>query len=190
LFLVEERGTSPGASNVATSVLLAAGAVGTLLGGLAAQRYGRRLALVVPQLALAPLIVLLPSLGYGAMLPVVALAGIAMNAYISLTLVLAQEYLPKHMGLATGLTIGLSSGVAGLAVALLGLLGDRAGAGAVLLAVAPFPLLAAALGAWLPQRVAAGAPAPEGDGAAATARGTAVARGDTVAAEDVAAPSA
>ncbi len=155
LFLVQERDTSPGASNVATSVLLAAGAAGTLLGGLAAQRLGRRFALVVPQLALVPLVALLPALGYGAMLPVVALAGLAMNAYISVTLVQAQEYLPAHMGLATGLTVGLSSGAAGLFVAGLGVLGDHAGATAVLVAVAPLPLLGAALGAWLPRPVAA-----------------------------------
>jgi FSR family fosmidomycin resistance protein-like MFS transporter len=118
------------------------------------------------------------------MLPLVALAGIAMNAYISLTLVLAQEYLPKHMGLATGLTIGLSSGVAGLVVALLGLLGDRAGAGAVLLAVAPLPLIAAALGAWLPQRVAAVSPVTVGDAVDVAVPGSAAT------AEDAAAPSA
>jgi FSR family fosmidomycin resistance protein-like MFS transporter len=151
LFLVHERGTSPGASNVLTSVLLAAGAAGTLLGGLVAQRFGRRLALVAPQLALAPLIALLPALGYVPMLPIVALIGLAMNAYISITLVLAQEYLPAHMGLATGLTVGLSSGVGGLFVAALGVLGDRAGAAAVLYAVAALPLIVAALGASLPR---------------------------------------
>ena len=152
LFLVDERGTSPGASNVVASVLLAGGAVGTLLGGLAAQRFGRRLALVVPQVALVPLVALLPTLGYGAILPVVFLVGLAMSAYISVTLVLAQEYLPTHMGLATGLTVGLSSGVAGLFVAALGVLGDREGATAVLLAIAALPLVVVALGVSLPER--------------------------------------
>ena len=158
LFLVHERGTSPGASNILTSVLLAAGAAGTLLGGLAAQRFGRRLALVAPQLALVPLIALLPALGYGPMLPIVALIGLGMNAYISITLVLAQEYLPAHMGLATGLTVGLSSGVGGLFVAALGILGDKAGAAAVLFAIGALPLLVAALGASLPQPAAAPPP--------------------------------
>ncbi|HQG03622.1 MAG TPA: MFS transporter [Thermoleophilia bacterium] len=151
LFLVDERGTSPGASNVASSVLLAAAAGGTLLGGLVAQRHGRRLALIVPQLVLVPLIAAMPALGFVAILPVVALAGLAMNAYISVTLVLAQEYLPAHMGLATGLTVGLTSGAAGLVVTALGLLGDRAGAGAVILAIAPLALLGAGLGALLPE---------------------------------------
>ncbi len=155
LYLVEERGTSPGASNVASSVLLAAGAAGTLLGGLAAQRYGRRLALVVPQLALVPVIALMPAMGYGGMMAAVALAGLGMNAYISVTLVQAQEYLPTRMGLATGLTVGVSSGVAGLCAAALGVLGDAYGPAAVLWAVAPLPIAAAALGAWLPRTVPA-----------------------------------
>ena len=127
LFLVQARATSPAASNVMTSVLLAAAATGTLLGGIAAHRFGRRLVLIAPQLLLVPAIALLPSLSYSAMIPVVMVIGIAMNANISVVLVLAQEYLPAHMGLATGLTIGLCGGVGGLIVAALGLLGDAAG---------------------------------------------------------------
>ena len=155
LFLLEERGASPAASNIVISVFLAAGAAGTLLGGLAADRFGRRVVLVAPQIALVPLIVVMPALGYVAMLPVVALAGLAMSSYMSVTLVLAQEYLPTHMGLATGLTVGLASGVAGLYVAALGMLGDSIGIAALLLTIAALPLLAAVLGASLPQPSAA-----------------------------------
>ena len=139
LFLVQARAASPAASNVMTSVLLAAAAAGTLLGGIAAQRLGRRFVLLVPQLVLVPAIALLPSLGYAGMLPVVVLIGIAMNANLSIALVLAQEYLPAHMGLATGLTIGLCSGLGGLIVAGLGLLGDAAGPSAVLYVIAALP---------------------------------------------------
>jgi FSR family fosmidomycin resistance protein-like MFS transporter len=159
LFLVEEEGASPGASNVMTSVLLCAAAAGTLLGGLAAERFGRRLVLVAPQLALVPLIALLPALGYGAMLPVIVVIGLAGSTYMGIQLVLAQEYLPARMGLATGLLVGLSSGAAGLLVAALGLLGERAGAGAVLSTLAALPLAVAAFGAWLP-RPRSTAPAP------------------------------
>ena len=140
LFLVEARATSPAASNVMTSVLLAAAAAGTLLGGIAAQRLGRRFVLIVPQLVLVPAIALLPSLSYAAMIPLVIVIGIAVNANMSVALVLAQEYLPAHMGLATGLTIGLCGGVGGLIVAALGLLGDAAGPSAVLYAIAALPL--------------------------------------------------
>jgi len=77
LFLIHARAASPGASNLMSSVLLAAAAAGTLLGAVTAQRLGRRLVLLTPQLLLVPVIALLPSLSYEAMIPVVVLIGIA-----------------------------------------------------------------------------------------------------------------
>ena len=59
------------------------------------------------------------------------------------------------MGLATGLTIGLSSGAGGIIVAGLGLLGDAAGVAPVLYATAALPLAVAALSALLPRPAAA-----------------------------------
>ena len=106
-------------------------------------------------LILVPAIALLPSLSYAAMIPVVVVIGIAMNANLSVGLVLAQEYLPVHMGLATGLTIGLCGGVGGLIVAALGLLGDAAGPSPVLYVIAALPLLVAVLGSRLSQPMAA-----------------------------------
>ncbi|MGO8685035.1 MAG: MFS transporter [Thermoleophilia bacterium] len=155
LFLVHARAASPGHSNVMTSVLLAAAAAGTLFGGVAAQRLGRRLVLVVPQLLLAPAIALLPSLSFAAMIPVVIVIGVTMNANMSIALVLAQEYLPARMGLATGLTVGLCGGAGGLIVAALGVLGDSAGPGAVLYVLACLPLVVAAVSASLPRPAAA-----------------------------------
>ena len=155
LFLVQARATSPAASNVMTSVLLAAAAAGTLLGGFGAQRLGRRFVLVVPQLVLVPAIALLPSLSYGAMIPLIIIIGVAVNANVSIALVLAQEYLPAHMGLATGLTIGVCGGAGGLIVAALGLLGDAAGPSAVLYAIAALPVVVAVLASRLPRPAAA-----------------------------------
>ncbi len=154
LFLVHMRATSPGKSNLMTSVLLAAEAAGTLLGGLAAQRLGRRFVLVVPQLLLVPAIALLPSLSYGAMIPVVIVIGVAVNTNMSIALVLAQEYLPARMGLATGLTVGLCGGAGGLIVAALGVLGDSAGPAAVMYVIAALPLVVAAVSASLPRPAA------------------------------------
>ena len=155
LFLLQERSKTPAAANVMSSVLLGAAASGTLLGGLAAQRLGRRFVLVVPQLVMVPAIALLPSLGYVAMFPVVVLIGICLNANVSTALVLAQEYLPARMGLASGLTIGLCSGVGGLIVAALGLLGDAAGPSSVLYAMAALPIVVAVIALGLPRPAAA-----------------------------------
>jgi FSR family fosmidomycin resistance protein-like MFS transporter len=116
---------------------------------------GRRLVLIAPQLVLVPAIALLPSLSYVAMLPLMIVIGIAVNANVSIALVLAQEYLPQHMGLATGLIIGVSGGAGGLIVAALGLVGDAMGASAVLYAIALLPLVVGALAARLSRPAAA-----------------------------------
>ena len=154
LYLLE-RGASPSASNVMTSVLLAAGACGTLLGGVGAHRLGRRWVLIVPQLFLVPAIAVLPSLSYAAMIPAVVVAGVAMNANMSVALVLSQEYMPSRMGLATGLLVGVCGGAGGLIVAGLGVLADVTGLAPVLYVVAALPLAVAALSALLPRPAAA-----------------------------------
>ena len=155
LFVLSERGASPSTSNVMTSILLGAGACGTLLGGMGAHRLGRRWVLIVPQLVLVPAIAVLPSLSYAAMIPVVVVAGVAMNANMSVALVLGQEYLPARMGLSAGLIIGLSGGFGGLIIAALGVLGDAAGLAPVLYVLAALPLAVAALASLLPQPAAA-----------------------------------
>jgi len=83
------------------------------------------------------------------------LIGIAMNANMSVALVLAQEYLPSRMGLATGLMLGISGAAGGLIVAALGLLGDAAGPSSVLYVTAALPLAVAVLASRLPQPTAA-----------------------------------
>jgi len=154
LYLVS-RGTSPGSSNTMSTVLLVAAAVGTLLGGRAADRIGRRVVLVAPQLVLVPLIAVTPSLGFLVLIPAVIVIGLAMNANVSVAIVLAQEYLPGRLGLASGLTVGMSVGMGGLVAALLGLLGEATSPATVLYVVAALPALVAALAFSLPQPAAA-----------------------------------
>ena len=153
------RGTSAGTSNLMSTVMLVAAAVGTLLGGRAADRIGRRIVLIAPLLVLVPLIATVPSLGFVSLIPLVVVIGFAMNTNISLVIVLAQEYLPGRVGLAAGVTVGMSVGVGGIVVLLLGLLYDAVGPHAggpstVLYVVAGMPIVAAALAATLPRPAA------------------------------------
>jgi MFS transporter, FSR family, fosmidomycin resistance protein len=59
-------------------------------------------------------------------------------------------YLWRRIGTASGVTIGLSMTVGGLAAPALGVVGDRWGLGTTLLVVAAIPLVGAALATTLP----------------------------------------
>ena len=153
LYLVA-RGTSPGTSNTMSTVMLVAAAAGTLVGGRAADHIGRRIVLIVPMLVLVPLIATVPRLSFVPLIPLMIVIGFAMNTNLSLVIVLAQEYLPGRIGLAAGVTVGMSVGVGSIVVLLLGFLYDAAGPSAVLYVVAGMPVIAAALAASLPRPAA------------------------------------
>ena len=55
-----------------------------------------------------------------------ALAGAATIATFAVTIVMGQEYLPGRLGVAAGVTIGLSIGLAASGAPLLGAAGRRA----------------------------------------------------------------
>jgi FSR family fosmidomycin resistance protein-like MFS transporter len=65
-------------------------------------------------------------------------------------MVMAQEYLPQHIGLASGLSIGFSIGLGGVAALGLGALADAVDLQAALYVSAAAPLAALALTLLLP----------------------------------------
>ena len=96
---------------------------------------------------LAPFVVLFLIGGPGVAIVAVALIGAATVGTFSVTLVMGQEYLPSHVGVASGVTLGLAIGLGGVGAALLGVLADASGipAAIALIAVLPIPALALAL---------------------------------------------
>ena len=89
----------------------------------------------------------------------------------AVTIVMGQEYLPGRVGVAAGVTIGLSIGLGGVGAPLLGILGDAAGLPVVFETVAVLPLAALALSLTLPRRTQG-----EGVGVSAPSRGRAGSR--------------
>ena len=81
-----------------------------------------------------------------------ALAGAATIATFAVTIVMGQEYLPGRLGVAAGVTIGLSIGLGGIGAPLLGLLAEARGLTAVFETVAVLPFLALALTLALPRQ--------------------------------------
>jgi MFS transporter, FSR family, fosmidomycin resistance protein len=136
--------------NTALAVMLFGGAFGTLVGGPLADRFGRRAVLVGSMLTLPPLIAAFLLVGPALGVVVAAVAGAATVATFAVTIVMGQEYLPGRLGVAAGVTIGLSIGLGGVGAPLLGLLADAHGLKAVFEAMLVLPLLALVLIAALP----------------------------------------
>ena len=151
LYFINDLDTSKATANTALTVMLASGAVGTLIGGRLADRYGRRVVLRTSMAVLTPLIAVLLLGGVGVAVAALAFIGAATIATFSVTVVMGQEYLPSRLGVASGVTLGLSIGVGGLGAALLGQVADAYGLRTALEVVAVLPLPALALALTLPE---------------------------------------
>lgn len=150
-YYVEALGGTKEGANQLLFVFLASGAVGTLVGGPLADRLGTRTVLVGSLALVSLLHPLLLHAGRVLVFPVAALLGLALVSTFSITLVMSQEFLPHHVGMASGLNIGLSIGLGGVGAAVLGAVADRWGVPATLWLLELFPLLALALGLLLPE---------------------------------------
>jgi MFS transporter, FSR family, fosmidomycin resistance protein len=124
LYVRERVGGGDVAGTAALCVLYAGGAVGTVLGGRLADRYGRvavvRRAYALTVLAVAG-VVLVPG---PAVYLFVALTSAGLYVPFSLHVTLGQDYLPGRVGTASGVTLGLTVSVGGLAAPALGALAD------------------------------------------------------------------
>lgn len=156
-FYYAARSATPGIDNgTLLFTFLAAGAVGTLVGGPLADRIGARPVLLGSMAALLPLQwALLHARGYPA-LALLAVAGFAIVCTFTLTLVLSQELMPGRLGAASGLIIGFAIGMGGIGAAVLGALADAWGVETMLRGMLVLPLLGLGF-TWLLPRPASGA---------------------------------
>jgi MFS transporter, FSR family, fosmidomycin resistance protein len=149
-YFVAELSTSEAAGNGALTLMLAMGAVGTLVGGGLVDRWGARPVLIGTQVLLLPLLVLLPLAGAAGAAVLLGLIGFVTIASFSITIVLGQAYLPSRVGLASGITLGLAIGLGGVAATALGVVADARGLHAVLWVIALLPVPALLLSLSLP----------------------------------------
>lgn len=127
-----------------------AGAVGGLAGGELSDRYGRKIVVVASLALTTPLLILALVSGGAVIWPLLALAGAALLASNSVTVVQGQELLPGGTGIASGLTLGLGFGLSGVITSILANLAPHIGLTAVV-AIIPFlPILAAVLAVFVP----------------------------------------
>jgi FSR family fosmidomycin resistance protein-like MFS transporter len=150
-YYIRVLGSSSLLANAALSVMLFAGGVGTLVGGPMADRFGRRTVLACSMLLLSPLIYAFTLSGPLMGMIFLAFVGAATIGTFGVTVVMGQEYLPGRIGVAAGITMGLSIGLGGVGAPLLGALADNYGLPATMLAISALPLIGLVLAISLPR---------------------------------------
>jgi FSR family fosmidomycin resistance protein-like MFS transporter len=140
VFLITHMGTTDAVGNAALTVLLVAGAIGTLVGGRVADRVGTRPVLIVSLGVVVPLILALLEVSEAVAFPLLAAIGFFLVGTFSISVVLGQEYLPNRIGVASGVTLGAAIGFGGLVAWLLGLLADQSSLTTVMVVIAILPL--------------------------------------------------
>ena len=143
------------------ALMLFTGGVGTLVAGPLADRIGRRPVLVGSLIATPILIVLFVAVGGALGAAALALVGVCVVGTFGVTGVMSQEYLPSRIGLASGLVIGFSIGLGGIAALALGAVADAIDLETAMYACAAIPALAIVLGLLLPSSRARRPLAPE-----------------------------
>jgi MFS transporter, FSR family, fosmidomycin resistance protein len=144
-------GHSKSHGNHLLALMLFAGGVGTLLLGPLADRLGRRPVLLGSVVATGPLMLLFLVVGGIPGSIALALVGVCVVGTFGVTMVMGQEYMPRHIGTASGLVIGLSVGLGGIAALALGRLADASSLRTALYVAAAAPMLAVLLAAQLPR---------------------------------------
>jgi FSR family fosmidomycin resistance protein-like MFS transporter len=152
-YYIQVLQTSPALANAALSGMLFAGAAGTLTMGPLADRIGRRTVLVGSMILLGPLIYAFTLSGPLPGMVLLALIGAATIGTFGVTVVMGQEYLPGRIGVAAGVTMGLSIGLGGVGAPILGAIADSYGLPAMMLALAALPLFGLVLALSLPRRL-------------------------------------
>jgi FSR family fosmidomycin resistance protein-like MFS transporter len=142
-------------------LMLLAGALGTLALGPVADRVGLRRTLVVTQALIAPLLLVFVYVGGIAGAVALMLLGMCVVGTFGVTMVLSQLYLPRHIGMASGLSVGLAMGIGGVAAVVLGAVADVVDLRVALTAAAVAPVLGVVVSLRLPRPAAARRRRPE-----------------------------
>jgi FSR family fosmidomycin resistance protein-like MFS transporter len=145
------QGHSKAYGNRLLFLMLLAGAVGTLVLGPVADRIGLRRTLVMTQALLAPLMLVFVFAGGVAGACALMLVGPCVVGTFGVTMVLSQLYLPRHVGLASGLSVGLAMGIGGVAAVILGAVADAVDLKVALAISAAAPLAGVVVSLLLPR---------------------------------------
>ena len=122
-------------------VFLAGVALGTILGGHAGDRIGRKRVIFLSILGVAPFTLALPYVSLFWTGPLTFVIGLILSSAFPAILVYAQELFPGRVGTVSGMFFGLAFGMAGIGAAVLGNLADTQGIDFVYKICSVLPLL-------------------------------------------------
>jgi FSR family fosmidomycin resistance protein-like MFS transporter len=150
-YYVDSLKADPSMVGAVLFVFLGAGALGTVMAGPLADRWGARAYVRWAFLAVIPFGALFLLVdGPWVRLLMLALFGGLLTSTFSVSVVLGQAYLPRNAGMASGLMVGLAMGTGGVAVTVLGWLADRWGVPAALWVSALLPITGFVAAQFLP----------------------------------------
>lgn len=153
LYLVHDFGAPTAVAEPALTTFTGCGAVGTIVGGWLADRWGR---LPTLRLGYAVATVGIVVIAVAPTVPVVyagcVLAGLGLYLPFAIHTTLGQDYLPKRLATASGLTTGFAISAGGVFTPLLGLLSDASGQRATIAVLIALPIVAFVLAARLHER--------------------------------------
>jgi FSR family fosmidomycin resistance protein-like MFS transporter len=127
------------------STFLIAGALGTLIGGPLADRWGHKRFLLITLSLLFPLLLLFYNSSGFITFILLAISGMVLISTFGLTTVMAQAILPHHLGMASGMMVGFTISAGGIGVTLLGTIADTWGVPMAMKTIFATPLIALAL---------------------------------------------
>ncbi len=131
-------------------IFLATGAVGTLLGGPFADRWGQKNFILITLGITFPLILAFLNFTGWPVIILLGLSGLVLVSSFTPTIVMAQEMLPHNLGVASGLMVGFAIGTGGIGVTLLGYLADLWGVPFALKTIILMPLIGLVIASFIP----------------------------------------
>jgi FSR family fosmidomycin resistance protein-like MFS transporter len=150
----DEQGYSAGFYSVLQTIVLGAGAAGTLSGGFLADRYGQKAILLVSLFGSVPLLILFAAFPGPQSFLLGPMFTFTADMNLSVTLVMAQRFLPGRVGMASGFILGMGFVTGGIGVPITGAIADRYGIGEAMMITSVLMVVAGVLAAFIPRRAA------------------------------------
>ncbi len=126
-YFIDYLNGDPVHSGKLVSVFLLGGVIGTLGGSPLADRWGHKFYLALSMLLASLIFPLIFVSGGPPLFLVLGMLGMVLISTFTVTVVMAQNLLPRNLGVASGLMVGFAIGTGGIGVTLLGVIADHLG---------------------------------------------------------------